>query len=109
MCESLIENGVFAVVRERTDHILNRDLQHDVHTAAQVEAEVNLFLFTLLVIELHEPEIVNGLRFYGVQIILLLDRITGGITGGLILDVARHKRERKLVRAGYCENNRQKF
>ena len=107
--ERLVEHRVLAVVGQCAHDVFNRNLEHDVHTAAQVETEVDLFLLALLVVELHEPEVIHGLRLDGVQIILLLDRIPGGITGGLLLDMARHKRERKLVRAGYCKNNRQKF
>ena len=68
LLQSLIENRILAVVRQGADHILNRDLQHDVHTATQVETEVDLLLFTLIVIELNKSQIVNGLGLYRIQI-----------------------------------------
>ena len=89
--QRLVETGILAVVRKRPDHILDRDLQHDVHTAAQVETEVDLFLLALLVIELYEPEVVDSLRFDRIQIILLLDRVSGSVLGRLVLNVPRNK------------------
>ena len=88
--QRLVETGILAVVRKRPDHILDRDLQHDVHTAAQVETEVDLFLLALLVIELYEPEVVDSLRFDRIQIILLLDRVSGSVLGRLASAIAKN-------------------
>ena len=112
----LHEGGiVLAVAGKRLDEILHFDLEHHVHAALEVEAEVHLFLLTLLVGKfLQAQEIVYGLVLDRVQIVglffgllRLVERCS--ILGRLFLGVVRLEREHELVHTRDHKNDREEF
>ena len=109
LLERLIESGVLAVVRKSPDDVLDRNFEHHVHTAAQVEAQVDLLLLALLVVELDETEVVDRLGLDRVEVILLFHGIPGCIFGRFLLDMPRNERKRQLIRASDRESDGQKF
>ena len=95
--EGLIEDGVLAVVGQGAQHVFDRDFEHHVHPAAQVETEVDLFFLALFVVELDETEVVDRLGLDRIQIVLFLDGIAGRVLGRLLFDTLRDECKRKLV------------
>ena len=112
--ESLVKHRILVVVRQRTNYIFGRNLQHHVHTATKVKTEVQLFLFYLAVVKLNETEVVNGLVFNRVQIsnlfhCLLLRSKLCGIFGRIALYTSAYKSKREVVSAGECSEHCQQF
>ena len=105
-----IEDGVLAIVGQRPHHILDGDFEHDVHTALQVETEVDLPLLYLFVGETQEYFL--GLDRVEIGLLLILLEFGGelfGIASRFPLDVSCHERERKLVSTCDRQNNRNGF
>ena len=129
------ESGVSRVVRQGLHNVFHSDFQHHVHTAFEVQTEVNLFLFYLFVGELLDEDVVDRFRFHAVEILLLflheqvlavsLFAHTGpiqsslvdggccnllcGIFGSLFLNHTRHYAERKLVGASNRQDDCHEF
>ena len=61
---------MLAVAGERLDDILDLHLQHDVHTALEVETQVQFLLLALLVGELLEPEVINTQILNRIEVML---------------------------------------
>ena len=104
LCDSSNEcRIVLALTCERLNYILNLNLEHHIHTALQVETEVNLLLLALLVSERGQTYIVNCFVLDRIEIILLhrsllLGRERFCILYGSLLNAFCFKRERELVK-----------
>ncbi len=86
------------------DHVGGLDFQHDVHTAFEVETEIQLTLLALLICILCDTEIVD-------RLVPLLGEVGLGVlfTSGLTLDTVRDERKRELKYAGECQKYCQQF
>ena len=96
---------VLAVAGQRLHDVLHLNLEHDVHTAFQVQAEVQLLLLDLLVGELAETQVVDGLILNRIEVVLLpfgtlIPVVSGRIRRRLLLYAPRLERERELVDTG---------
>ncbi len=113
--DGLREGGIVAAVAgERLDHILDLHLEHDVHTALEVETEVQLLLLALLIGEGLEAHIEHGQVLNRIQIVLLrgglpVDGELRGILRRLLLHAPRLERERELVNACERQQRRDEF
>ena len=92
---------VLAVAGQRLHDVLHLNLEHDVHTAFQVQAEV----LDLLVGELAETQVVDGLILNRIEVVLLpfgtlIPVVSGRIRRRLLLYAPRLERERELVDTG---------
>ena len=93
---------VLAVAGERLDDILDLHLQHDVHTALEVETQVQFLLLALLVGELLEPEVINTQILNRIEVMLfglalLVEGELRGVLRRLLLYAPRLEREGELV------------
>ena len=113
--DGLLEGGVvLAVAGQSLDHILYLHLQHDVHTALEVETQVELLLLALLVGEGLESHVEDGLVLHRIQIVLLglglvVEVERGGILGRLLLYATCLERKRELVNARERQKDRDEF
>ena len=93
---------MLAVAGERLDDILDLHLQHDVHTALEVETQVQFLLLALLVGELLEPEVINTQILNRIEVMLfglalLVEGELRGVLRRLLLYAPRLEREGELV------------
>ena len=93
---------VLALACQGLNYVLHLDLEHNVHTALQVKAEVHLLLLALLVGKLGDTHVVNHLVCDRVEIILLhretlLLRERLRILYGSLLYAGSLPRKRELV------------
>ena len=107
--QCLEELGILRVVRQRLQNVTLLNLQHYVHTALQVQTQVDLLLLTIFVSVVYDSQAVNGQVLDRVKILLFhfvlqLSGISSSILSCLLLNSACRERERELVNTG----NRQK-
>ena len=113
--DGLLEGGVvLAVAGQSLDHILDLHLEHDVHTALEVETQVELLLLALLVGEGLESHVEHGSVLHRIQIVLLglglvVEVERGGILGRLLLYATCLERKRELVNARERQKDRDEF
>ena len=93
---------VLAVAGQSLHDILDLHLQHDVHTALEVQAQVQLLLLTLLVGELAEAQVVNRQVLHRIEVMLfglalLVEGELRGVLRRLLLYAPRLEREGELV------------
>ena len=105
---------VLAVAGQSLHDILDLHLQHDVHTALEVQAQVQLLLLTLLVGELAEAQVVNRQVLHRIEVMLfglalLVEGELRGISGRLLLYATRLERKRELINTRESQQDRNEF
>ena len=105
---------VLAVTGKSLDDILDLNLQHDVHTALQVQTQIQFLLLALLVGELAESHVEDRHVLDRIQIVLfgtglLLERELCGILGRLFLYASCLERKRELINARERQKHRDEF
>ena len=105
---------VLAVAGQSLHDILDLHLQHDVHTALEVQAQVQLLLLTLLVGELAEAQVVNRQALHRIEVMLfglalLVEGELRGISGRLLLYATRLERKRELINTRESQQDRNEF
>ena len=106
--------SVLAVTGKSLDDILDLNLQHDVHTALQVQTQIQLLLLALLVGELAESHVEDRHVLDRIQIVLfgtglLLERELCGILGRLFLYASCLERKRELINTRERQKHRDEF
>ena len=99
------KGGVFGIAHQSGQNVADLHLEDDVHPPAQVETQIEFLLFYLSVGHLVYQNIVDLYIGHAVEVGLLLERVTRGISKRLALDVSAHERERQLIDARQCEKN----
>ena len=114
-CDGSLESGiVLALAGQRLHNVADLNLQHDVHTALQVQTEVELLLLALLVGVGLESQVVDRLILQRIEIVAHhrvahLNLIPCGILLGGLLHASCLERERKLEDAGQRQKHRNQF
>ena len=103
---------VLAVAGKRLDDVLDLHFQHDVHTALEVQTEVQLLLLTLLVGEFLEsevidPDILDRIEVMLLRLGLLSDGELRGVLGRFFLYTPRFEREGELVNTRKSQKDRE--
>ena len=93
---------VLAVAGQSLHDIFDLHLQHDVHTALEVQTQVQLLLLALLVGELAEAQVVNRQVLHRIEVMLfglalLVEGELRGVLRRLLLYAPRLEREGELV------------
>ena len=105
---------VLAVTGESLHDILDLHLQHDVHTALEVQTQIQLLLLALLVGELAQPQVVDRQVLHRIEVVLLglgllVEGELRGIRGRLLLYATRLERKRELINARERQQDRDEF
>ncbi len=105
---------VLAVTGQSLDDTVHLHLHHDVHTAFEVEAQIQFVALALLVGEFAEPKVVDRQILHRIEIMLfgsglLLGRILRGIAGRFLLYAPCLERKRKLINARDRQKRRNEF
>ena len=103
---------VLAVAGKRLDDVLDLHFQHDVHTALEVQTEVQLLLLALLVGEFLEsevidPDILDRIEVMLLRLGLLSDGELRGVLGRFFLYTPRFEREGELVNTRKSQKDRE--
>ena len=109
------EGGVLcAVTGQSLYDILHLHLQHDVHTALEVQTQVQLLLLALLVGEALEAhvehlKVLNRIQIVLLRLGLLLEGERSGILHRLLLYATCLERKRELVNTCQCQQHGDEF
>ena len=116
---SLLDGGhkggiLGAVTGQSLDNILHLHLQHDVHTALEVQTQVQLLLFALLVGEalkahVEHLQVLDRIQVVLLRLGLLLEGERSGILRCLLLYATRLERKRELVNTCQCQQHGDEF
>ena len=93
LAQSIQEHRILGVAGQSHQHVTHGNLQNDVHAAAEVQTQVHLTSFDLLIGVFGDAQIVHRERSNGIQVRLFLNGVTLGVFFGLAFNALRHKRE----------------
>ena len=113
-CQCLIEIFIGLVISQCFNNIGYGYFKDNVHTALEVQTQVQLLLLTLLVGELAEAQVVNRQVLHRIEVMLfglalLVEGELRGIRSRLLLYATRFERERELVNACEAQQDRDEF